>query len=122
MNVNPTIYDKPMGWGLLEDLLNFDLNLYCDVLPKMSEAFTANREYMIEYFCTHAERFITEFKRGKSESFLASLKGGVDDFEKALNKYKEDIPKWESNYGNKDPVTLQICDSVPNFLSGMQKI
>jgi len=122
ININKVIYEKPLGWGLFEDLLNYDLVLCENILPQMSEAFMSNREEMIANFENHAEYFIAEFRKLRAKSYLDSLKGGVDDFEKALIKYKEDKLKWVADDKIDDEVTLQIYDSVPNFLSSMQKI
>ena len=77
VNTNKVICERPLGWGLLEDLLNYDLDLYKMILPNMTDAFMANREEMIAYFEEHAERFVAEFKRTRTESFLSLLKGGL---------------------------------------------
>ncbi len=122
VNINKVIYEKTLGWGMFEDLLNYDLELCKNVLPQMSEAFITNREELITYFENHAEKFIAAFRKHRVKSYLDFLEGGVDDFEKALIQYKEDKPKWEADDRIHDKITLQIYRSVPNFLSSMQKI
>lgn len=122
VNINKILYKKPLGWGMLDDLLNYDLDLYMNILPQLSETFMANREEMINFFENHADAFIEKFRKFRSQSLLDSIEGGVDDFEKALNQYREDKPRWEADERIHDEVTLQIYRSVPNFLQGMQKI
>ena len=122
VNINRVIYEKTLGWGMFEDLLNYDLELCKNVLPQMSEAFITNREELIAYFENHAEKFIAAFRKRRVKSNLDSLEGGVDDFEKALIQYKEDKPKWEADDRIHDKITLQIYSSVPNFLRSMQRI
>lgn len=122
VNINKIIHKKPLGWGMFDELLNYDLELYKNILPQMSDAFITNRKEMIAYFENHAEKFIAEFRKRRCKSYLDSLKGGVNDFEKALIQYKEDKPKWEADDKIKEEVTLQIYSSVPNFLRSMQKI
>ena len=122
VNINKSICEKPFGWGLLEDLLNFDVDLFEKILPDMSTAFMANRQEMIAYFEECAEKFISEFRRIRTENILASLEGGVDDFEKALTEYKTDKIRWIADDKIHEEPTLQIYRSVPNFLQSMQKI
>ena len=122
VNINKVLYKKPLGWGMLDELLNYDLDLYVDIMPQMSDAFIANRKEMIKYFENHADEFISKFRKTRSPGYLASIEGGVDDFEKALIQYREDKPKWEADERVHEEVTLQIYSSVPNFLRSMQKI
>lgn len=122
VNINKSIYEKPLGWGMLEELLNFDLELFKNILPKMSEVFITNREVMITYFENHAENFITEFRNCRAKSYLDSLKGGVDDFEKALAQYKKDKLEWNADDKVHDEVTLQIYSSYSYFIRSMHKI
>ncbi len=122
VNINKVIYEKPLGWGMLDELLDYNKELYENILPYMSESFIANREVMIEHFENHAQKFIDEFRKIRSKKDLNSLEGGVDDFEKILNKYKGYKIKWKDDERIHDEVTLQIYDSVPNFLASMQKI
>ena len=77
-----------------------------------------NREGVIEYFEQHVEQLIIEYKRGKSDSFLDSLSGGVEKLEEALRIYKQDKAEWikDVNYKDED-ITLQIKRSVSNFLN-----
>ncbi len=121
ININKTITRRPLGWGMLDDLLKYDLELFKDILPHMSESFMKNRERIIEYFETHAEEYIAMFRRRRGKEYLATLEGGVDDFERALDQYRKDKIRWAA-----DPklgeVTLQIYSSVPDFLAGMEKI
>lgn len=122
VSINNVIYERPLGWGLFEELLEFESDLYKKVLPQMSEAFIANREEMVTFFEKHAEEFIDEFRRIRAPGFLESLEGGVDEFEKALEQYRSDRIKWIADERiNEDP-TLQMYRSVSTFLQGMQKI
>ena len=122
VNISKTLYKKPLGWGMLGDLLNYDLDLYVDILPQMSEAFIENREEIVNYFEEHAESFIKNFRKFRSQSCLDSIEGGVDDFEKALNKYRENKPKWETDKKTHGEATLQIYSSVSEFMNAMKKI
>ena len=122
VNINKLIYERPLGWGMLEELLDFDLELYKNILPQMSEVFITNREAMITYFENHAENFITQFKKHRAKSYLDSLKGGVDDFEKALAQYKEDKLKYKADDDVRHEVTLQIYSSYSYFINSMHKI
>ena len=122
VSVNNSIIEKPRGWGMLSDLLDYDPLLFREILPQMAEAFMANREEMIEYFENHADTFIREFKKHRAKSYLETLEGGVDDFEKALMKYRSYKPEWKADTKVQDPVTLQIYDSAPSFLNSLNKV
>lgn len=122
VNINKAIYKKPFGWGMLNELLNCDVELCEAIWPQMATTFINNRNEMITYFEKHAEELIEYFRKHRAKSLLESIEGGVDDFEKALLQYKDDKPKWEADEDIHDEVTLQIYSSVPNFLSSMQKI
>lgn len=122
VSINKIICEKPLGWGMLKDLLDFDFRLSEVILPQMSESFMMNREEMVEYFESHAEKLIAEFRKKRAKSLLERIKGGVDEFEKSLIKYKLDKVKWEADNRIHEEVTLQIYDSVHNFLSSMRKI
>lgn len=121
VNINKIIYQKPLGWGMFEELLDFDPELYKNILPQMSEVFISNKEEMINYFETHAEKFVEIFNN-RYRHTTASLEYGVGDFEFALKKYKEDKLKWLSNNKPSQELTLQIYNSYGNFINGMQKI
>ena len=122
INVNKLIDKKPYGWGMLDDLLNCDLELCEAIWPQMANVFIKNNAEMIAYFEKHAERFIAFFRNRRADSYLESIQGGVDDFERALSEYKSNKPKWENDKDIHDELTLQIYSSVPDFLSGMHKI
>lgn len=119
VNINSAVYEHPLGWGMLSDFLDFDKELFEVIMSPMTKAFMKNREGVVEYFEQHVEQLITEYKRGKSDSFLNSLSGGVEKLEEALKIYKQDKAEWikDVNYKDED-ITLQIKRSVSNFLNG----
>ena len=114
VDINKVIVQKPLGWGLLRDLLDCDPELYKRLIANMSDAFMASREEMIAFFEEHAEQYISEFKRRNR------CHSSVNDFEKILAEYKSDKLRWISEA--RDVLTLQIYSSAPNFLNAMQGI
>lgn len=119
VNINAAIHEHPLGWGMLSDFLDFDKSLFEIIMSQMTKVFMKNRESMIEYFEKHVEHLIVEYKRGKSETFLDSLSGGVKKLEEALKVYMQDKDEWikDDNYKDED-ITLQIKKSVSNFFNG----
>ena len=119
VNINSAVYEHPLGWGMLSDFLDFDKELFEVIMSPMTKAFMKNREGVIEYFEQPVEQLITEYKRGKSDSYLNSLSGGVKKLEEALRIYKQDKAEWIKDVKYKDEdITLQIKRSVSNFLNG----
>ena len=39
ISINKSITNRPVGWGMLDDLLNYDLELCREVIPQMAESF-----------------------------------------------------------------------------------
>lgn len=112
ININKVIYKKPLGWGLLDDLLSFNPELYKDLQIQLSDLFILNREEIVNYFEKHAENFIKNFDKNSLE---------IKEFEYALRKYKDEKLKFINNKKISHP-TLCIDDSYSAFIQSMQKI
>ena len=121
ININKVVCQRKPGWGLLDDMLSFDVELFKIIYGQMSDVFIKNRELMISFFDQHTSEFITNFKKRRVPSYLNSIIG-VSKLEKAFEKYKTDRQEW-INKGMADcEITLQIKDSVPNLLNGFAQI
>lgn len=120
ININAMIYKRNPGWGLMDDLFCFNPDFFRITYPQMSDSFIKNRKVILDFFEKHAEQFIQEYKHHRATAYLNTIVG-VSEFEKALEKYKYDRQEWIAAGKCADDITLQIKDSVPNFLNGLEK-
>ena len=121
ININNVICRKKLGWGMLDDLLSFDIDLLGNIYDQMSDSFIQNRESMLEFFECHIAKFIRDFKNHRSQHYLNSIVG-VSELEKAFEKYKQDRQEWINAGMNSSEITLQIRDSIPGFLNGFEQV
>ena len=61
ININKVVCQRKPGWGLLDDMLSFDVELFKIIYGQMSDVFIKNRELMISFFDLHTSEFITNF-------------------------------------------------------------
>lgn len=122
VSINKALLTKPLGWGMLNELVQFDLDLYNRIAEQMGEAFIQNREEMIFFFEEHAAKFIDYYERRTSLEYREEIEGGVEDFKVALRKYKENKIKWDKSHTKDNPITLQIYSSYPELINAMVKI
>ena len=75
VNINKVLYDKPLGWGMFEELLNYDVDLFRALLPQMSEVFIRNQEEMTEYFEHHARSLAAGYRSGRGAERAGAAAG-----------------------------------------------
>ena len=149
VNINKVLHDKPLGWGMFEELLNYDVDLFRALLPQMSEVFIRNQAEMTEYFEHHARNLAAGYRSGRgaertgaaagrgNEMYSAALAGrdggmysaatgrGIDpeateDFERMVRQYEE----YRAECPSEDPeaLTEQLRSRAPSLIKSMQKI
>ena len=65
VNINKVLHDKPLGWGMFEELLNYDVDLLRSLLPQMSEVYIRNQKEMTEYFEHHVRNLAAACRDGR---------------------------------------------------------
>ena len=75
VNINKVLYDKPLGWGMFEELLNYDVDLFRALLPQMSEVFIRNQAEMTEYFEHHARNLAAGYRSGRGAERAGAAAG-----------------------------------------------
>lgn len=120
VQINKVLSGKTNGWGMLDDLLEYKPNLIESLLPGMADSFSKERLYYIDYFEKHVETLVDSIKQIR----YITPNGEIDRagcLESAIKKYKEDKYGWDVRFPN-EPHTLQIYDSIPNFLKGFSNL
>ena len=125
ISLNKIVLGKPFAWGMLEDLLINDTELYEKIAGAMEQVFLSNREEMVSYFEEHAEDFISNFEKTCDLGLYRITGGGVEEFKSTLAKYKKDKIKWNADSATvkkEGRATLQIYRSYSEFIHAMAKI
>lgn len=120
VNINKIIYDKPLGWGMLEELLNYNYDLLKTILPQMSDVFIHNQDEMVSYFEHHASNLIYAYHQSKDEEHSDVLNEGMREFERIFRQYEEEKTKHDASLPDEhDP---QLKRSTSYLLRSLQKI
>lgn len=107
------ITSKPYGWGMLEDLLNFNMDTIPFLVQPLSNAFEKSREEMVNFFIETAKTFIPNFR---AHYMLPEDQKQIDDFDRAFYEYLKDLEEWDME------LSLCVRSSYPAMLNGLFKI
>ena len=118
VQINNIITNRNAGWGMMEELLQFDPDCMETLIPGMTEAFMTSRESCIRFFEEHIELLI---KQHPNIIYEESSNAGIDGLREAYEQYLRDKERWAKEHPE-HPSTLQIYSSYPNLLKGFHSI
>ena len=120
VGINEVLYNKPLGWGMFEELLNYDTELFRSILPQMSDVLVRNAAEMSEYFEHHAWNLIAAWHQYQEKFPDASGKNDAADFERMVRQYEE----YRAGLPRENPETAieQLSGRAPSMIKSMQKI
>ena len=106
------INSNPYGWGLLDDLLNFDIDTLRPIAHQLARAFKRNSQEMVDFFILHTEEFIARYNH------LYSMMDdhNVNALKAALQTFLKDREEWD-----REP-SLQVYSSYSNFVNSFFKV
>ena len=122
VQINKIIEGKGFGWGMLNGILQFEPDLIGPLLPGLTKGFMDSRESCIAFFEEHVQRLIDSHPHiHYVHSDRDPEEKGTEELRAALAQYLNDKERWRREYP-KEPVTLQIYSSFPNFIKGFHHI